>query len=838
MNDFQKAKFKKLFTITSDSFDSKGVLLKKVLDLEPNRCDEDLELSYDDFKEYLYVNGISSVESNLVRLKTNIEKGIKFHYLHSYAKNGKTTFLRRFVEENKDKLVFVVVNFKDFQLSRIDLPHSILSKSLSFLNTMGSVFKDEFVDTLQIVLRHIEENQIEVKVNTIANEFRTDYNFLFHTFRGEFTQFLEHIVDDSRNQSPAKPFPKWNLFSERFNDFVGPLINSNKVNPIELFNFILLVAIKLYGKQNKKLIFIFDNIDDILTNSSEYLTSRLFPQTHTFYSIIRTYINHKNRLLDDEILDNIFFIYSYRTANYVSSMFHLNYNPSANSQKQALLSAPLYRISSIKHAHKIVRKKLDFYDTLCQAFSIEQAKAVNYLQSLISAIETGDSTDNSTIFRLWNGNHYAFVEWLKTISISDNDYYITTNNKIPNYIKLGTLIFHIVNYYTRNRAYHLIPESSIVSAFQYSFTLEDCDDNDLCRCNFLRLFLSYIINYNENNPLSKNDSRFEAGTVIDKGVSLKELLDKFSQFQVNGNPIYSKDNFNELFSRIFLDDIDEFDYFITCVKNTDIHINNSTFFGKKYDFSEEIDLYFKYYKSDTSKLQSLNSIKIYDNQNSKYFLNKIKKHFEFYSCYLIDDSVPLSFNLKVIRSIPEKEVFDDIEFEFNYIVNNLTYVKTVYGKVAKTMKAITRFYINYILAIYPPTEYCNSSYFALNKSFHFADLISKHITYLNQVRLNVIGGNIPFEYQKDLTSQYVKSTDLEVPLEIIQNINGRFIYWIEMYINLFYENFKTIKEAAIKIDKQMDKHSKNTRKEFDKLMEQIRAIKNSNFTDTSIKIEN
>jgi hypothetical protein len=352
----------------------------------------------------------------------------------------------------------------------------------------------------------------------------------------------------------------------------------------------------------------------------------------------------------------------------------------------------------------------------------------------------------------------------------------------------------------------------------------------------LRLFLSYIINYNEKNIKNGNEN-YEAGTVLDKGISLKEILDKFTQFKLNGEIVYNKELFQDLFSKLFHDDIDEFDYFITCIKSTDIRIKDEIFFGKKYDFTEELDLYFKYFKTDESKLQSLKSVRIYYNINSKYFINYIKKHFEFFSCYIQDNSRPLTYNIKVYKTQPVSNLFSDSRFTFNYTINNSENINQVFQRVENTLHSITQFYVNAILPVYPPIEYCKKSNFALNDSFHFDDLISKHVTYIEKVRQHLLNGSIPFSYQKDNSIEFVNSNISEIPIEILQNINGLFIFWIEKYMKLFFSIFSEIKQSAKNYNKKMDYHSKSTKKSFKYLMTLIQKIKSSNFKDFITKVE-
>lgn len=841
--DNQRKRFKKLFTLNYSSIDDNGVLLQKVLNLDPNRVDEEYEMSYDDFNQFLYVKDVKSINTNIERLKKEILKGRKYHYIHSYGKNGKTTFLRRFIKENKDIFTDVFVDFKDFQINRTEKTHSLITKTIEFFDTLLSLYKYDLIENITNVLKHIENTQIDTETNTFYNETRKIYNSLFSSFRVELIDFIDKLIDDSYKELPVKSDSnneyeilikiRINLFKNRFESFIDKLLEDEQLKPIELFNFLIILSIKLYGRRNKKTVIIFDNIDDILTHSSEYLTAQIFPQVYDFVKVLNSYLNISNTLIDDTILDDVCFVFSYRTANYVSSIYHLNHNPSSKDRRQELMNAPVYPLSSVKLTHKIILKKLEFYEKICQSFNITASSYLDSLKTIINSFYHSQD-DYTYIFKLWNGNHHAFNRVFASIILNKSDISILTNSNVSTNIKRGIFIYYITKSYVKDSNLQINTFSTLSSVFQYTFTSELCKNKN-CKCNLLRMFLSYIINHNTQYRKPKEHVNKNLD-IFNKGVSFREVLDELTQFKSNGMLVYNKDMFIELFKKIFHDDIDVFDFLIISYKNTDIEKPIKRF-GKKYDFSSDIELYFKYIDDKTnSELDKLDSIKLYYNSNSEYLLNPFKKNFEFSSSSIPEGVNPLSQNLKVFQS--KKEIlFYDIDFEFEYTFNNNEILKSVFNKIENTINSITEFYLESVFNIYPPLEYCNNSFFALNKVFHYDVLISKHITYIEKVRQAFIFNQINLECQIENLSSFESLFFKQMQNKAKSNLNGRFIYWLHRYIQLFNTNFNRISTLSKLNNYEMDEHSKRTKNSFKDLQNKIDKIKKSKFLDFTTKVE-
>lgn len=832
----QKRRFQKLFNIKYQMNDENGILFRSVLNLDPSVVDEEFHMTFKDFEQYLFVKNVNSFKLNSVRLRQELINGEKYHYIHAWGRNGKTTFIRKFINDNKSKFNFALVDFKDFQINRTEKRHSLTTKTIEFFLVLLSIFGEKLIETMLFALLHIESTQLAIKQSTFSNEQRKNYNFLFSSFRKELIGFVNQVNEEAKKTSGFygdDNQKKVKLFNDKFESFIDSLYQQKELNPIELFNFLLLITIKLYGSNDKKTIVIFDNIDDILTHSSEYLTAQIFPQVYDFIKILNSYLNIQKEYVSDNILDEIYFVFSYRTANYISSIYHINHNPSSKDRRYELMNAPVYALSTVKITDKIIRNRINFYDQICNTFNIEKYAQSSVVEKILHSFYD-EKEDYTYLLKLWNGNHHAFNKVLSSISLQEADISVLIDPNVSTNIKRGIFFYYVTKTYVKDSNHHVNIFSTLSSVLQYTFTSELCEDN-VCRCNLLRMFLTYIINHN-NQYLEPKEHSKKNIDIFNKGVSVREVLDKLTQFKSDGTLVYQKELFEELFNRLFHDDIDVFDYLIICYKNTDLE-NPSKRFGKKYNFIEDLKLYFDNIATKTNGvLNVLDSIKLYYNANSEYLLNPFKKHFEFISCSINNHNNPLPLKMKIFKSTKEK-LFKNLDFEAEHSFNNVILLEDTFEKMEHSIRTITSFYKDSVFEHYPPVEYCERSLFALDKTFHFDAIISKHITYIEKVRQAIRDDNIKIECQLANSTDYEQLFFTKLNKKTKADFSARFIYWIEKYIKLFNETYYSI-EAEAKIQGvNMDSHSQRTLSSFKKLQSKIDKIKKTAFNDFITNIE-
>lgn len=823
MTNEQIKNFKKIFRINDSqiSKESKtGKILTSIIERNMIEVDEKL-LKFKDFETFFYCKSEEWKKTNneLHNMRENIKENVsQFHYVHGHGKNGKSTFIRKLKDKLKDDCNIVELNFKSFDTIP-DAVFGFRNRIIEFFLNLSKDHEERLNDILYEICEHWSKNQIS---NPFQDQSIRDYNSLFETFNKYLCEFISNITKDA-----SSLHPKATLFREKFKDFCEE--NKSRLSTEELFLLYLIADIKLNIADNqKKNIIIFENIDDVLTHLSEYISKEIIIKIHYYFcEVFPYYLNEQKALIAPTVLNNLHFVFVYRTANYLSAMFSICPAPSVQDRNEYLIEAPKYVINSKELSIDIFIKKLDFYEIFCEKLQTSPNAKCQAYKNILQSFknEMRDAVreekegklirEEKFISRLWNGNNIALTKCIVSIlsQISDENQKILSDIDCEYFVKRGFLFFYITKYYSELRRNG--PNSPLFEAFQYIWDINPNKD----KCSLLRLFLTFIINTEGIENCSENKDLYGNGA---------GLFDIFELFSKLG---YDRQDFLELFE-IFSFDIDKFDYFITCLKNTDIENGNEKKLGKKYDFTKELNIFFdkktnrpKTGISEAEK-EALNLIRLYASPNSLFFLDIIKKHFEFTSCLSNKGrtTTPLTFNLKIKRrqeskefEIQSKKVISEISF------NNEIFIKQTFTKTQETTSATVKYYLKHFKNKYSPAEYCNNTKLTLKNRFFFGDIISKHITYLDLVRYELINKRI----------LYTDETNTMNENDIVREINIIFTYWIGKYIELYNSLYEQILKA---VNYSMDKHSISTYESFKILLQKIENIQNNNFIDTITKI--
>jgi len=840
MTEEQKKRFKMLFDVdgitrfnekSGKREDVNGELLKKVIDFNPI---EEHKLPFQYFKEFFYV---PTNNKELLKLKNNINNNIRFHYVTGHGKNGKTTFVKMFKGSNEADYNVFTINFEAKGNIGNDPSHTLRDRLLVlFLDlSRNPIYNNRLNNTILDILDHFKKNKIE-NIDDIP-EINT-YNALFQSFSGKLTGKLNDIRKRHMQRAKDPECKEYILFENEFSDYIKDLYNEKQINTEQLFVLYILCIIKLCESDNKKIVFLFDNIDDVLTHDSDYFSATIIPETYKYcIDILPININSRKVFIKEEILSRLTFIFAYRTANYLSAKYIMYQNPSQSARKNydTLLNAPQYDIQSGNVSIGILSKKMIFYEKLCNHLDIVPSSKLNICKNLLRIFNKKIKTTNPKDYdkatsKLWNGNISTFSKCLNHIvqTASPRSSDLIINNSVETFIKRGIYFHQITQYYYSVDATY--------SAFRNAWNSETSESK---QCNLLRLFLSIVINScsKENNGLTDKN-----------GASLLEIFQTLSTIKnKDGSSCYNKKSFEDMFKN-FEGDIDEFDYFITCVKNTDIvdEFGNRKL-GKKYDFSKELNIFFDNVNLTNKHKAELDSVRVFANPNAFYFLNTIKRHFEFASCLAnsdkkVDDIRPLPTKFQIfacphewVRSFKNGKSEENVIVKYSF--NNRKFLKHTFDRINNIATDIVNFYISNIMNKYPPLEYCSSK-LALNKRFFHGDIISKHIEYIEKVRYGIINKQIPLTIQKNNTSLTINLIDEKELNKILRDINVHFVYYICKYISLYNQLHDNIEKSALQMNKKMDYWSNSTRDSFNKLSVKIENIIKSDFKDFKTKIEN
>ena len=758
------------------------------------------------------------------KLKANIIQGRRYHYIHGYGKNGKTTFNKRFIHENDDVFYPLCIDFSDSAPNNTEYSHRLILVIINYFNAL--VYQhNNCIDIIMECINHISNARLEINTSNPAYKLRTEYLSIFSSIRDQLVEFIIKIRTENNKRQRGNLAE---LFNIRFESFILEEYRKDNLKITnELFYLLLLVCLKIYNEQphNKRLLFIFDNIDDILTTSSEYMSSILIPNIDKFIGIIERFINLNSSFIKEDIISQTSFIFTYRTANYASSMVTIK-NESAKERVDELLAGPVYALSSVNYTNDIIRKKLNFYEDISEVFNFEKSSNFDFLNSILNSYHLNVEKNDKHIAKLWNGNSFAFSKCFyylcqTNIKCTKEDLEALNNDSYRNILR-GIFTHCVVKFYCDDTNTPFSCNSTLLDAFLYIFRREMDEDNV---CNLLRLFLSYIVNFNDRNQ-RQNENVGSNNDIFVRGVGLYDVLKELSKLRHNGKRIYNKKNYIELFKAVFHGEIDSLDYFIVCVKKMNNYQHSP--FIKTYDFTKELDMFFSTKVSEKTKEAHLNSVKIYYNSNAKFFLNIIKKHFEVFSA-ITNNQFPLPLN---IQMFPQQGIIGDFKLEYGF--NNEAILKEVFKVTSNIVKTTVNFYISHVSKIYRPKEFCQDSYFT-DKTFLFSTIIPNHITYIEKTRQLIINQCVGFEFKNKKSDSFLSNKKNVIPTpKMLVDINARFIYWIEEYIKLFKWAYKEIEKATGEIDTS----SEATLKIFNNFEIQIdNKIKRSKYNDFSTKIE-
>jgi hypothetical protein len=122
------------------------------------------------------------------------------------------------------------------------------------------------------------------------------------------------------------------------------------------------------------------------------------------------------------------------------------------------------------------------------------------------------------------------------------------------------------------------------------------------------------------------------------------------------------------------------------------------------------------------------------------------------------------------KSIEIEDIYRNIQgkrelLKYDKIIslNNEECLSKTYSKIEELTKHTVLYFLNTFKSKYTPKQYCETTKFTLNKRFFYADIISKHINYIENARYEIIQKRILFEKNNNCDSLQEK--------DILININ-------------------------------------------------------------------
>lgn len=780
----------------------------------------------DDFFKYFYQeNDIISKAFN--GITHSIENNHRFHFLHSYGKNGKSTFLKFLEyktkkEPGREKWIYLEFDFKreprHLSSSQSDsLKHKCKTFFYHYLlpKPFGTKSSEAFETNLKKLNSFVIDCQEKLGFGTDAPVPNSlNYSRIFDSFISFFRSKSDEFISAAHNSGKRDQFHK---------EIDDKILNLPEDEMGKLLCFIILFLIyqnkseleknRIDEPKRSKLILLFDNLDDIKSNTSVLAYSNSAEYIDGFLK----YLNLKpiREAMGNIPTHDISIIFSYRTANLINAIhnYKKEFNKSEN-ERDTHDYTKTFLISTIKNAPKILEQRVNFYHEVCKSLGIKADPRIDLINRItffsddkieyksgeakrIHFSGKKEAEDFNKIFKLLNGNRTYIVDLIKEQGVVE----LFSNFDLfsEDYLKKGVFIFLFLSILNKRKS------REMHRAVEYLFITFNGDIIQQ-RPSLKRLLLTYIINTTDRNPQSKNFQKVDS--IVGKGVSLLSILEYFEKKSYFED--YTQQDFQEFFDAIFHDEIDDWGHLLTCYKSTKYVDNDGTVrVGKYLNFKDELDIFFS---GDSLKRNKLDSIRFFYNANAEYLINHVIKHFEYYSHF--------EGNAKPLIGYSEFK-FESGRYKFEFEEA----VEKVFKRVTRCITSITNFFIKNHFGSSDALRKFEDSELAVNNRLFYSDVISKHITYLDQFRMGLKEIYLK-EHKED------SSVDLELLLE---NLNEKTSMYIDGYLGLFQMKTLGLKDAGLDLTTNLI----NTRKAFTELQNTINEIKRQNYsTDSFISISN
>lgn len=799
--------------------------LESILNFDFTKRDDKYFTDKDYFK-YLYLKNSSIIDAQH-KIINFIKGNHKYLILHSYGRNGKSSFLNLLEFESNEfskTNINTCFEFFDFQgntnmsNSRRD---SFQNSTHFFFNKF--IFKEntkDFLDERFSIVRELnlwlDNNPIEGRGFDSNKTY--EFNNLFSQFRykiGKVVDFYFQNYDEARH----------NEIKEKTKEDISEILNNlDESQAGELFAYVLLLYLiknKDFFSSNKliqynngnrrKIIFVLDNIDDILSNEAEDIATNYTYYICKFIDLFDSLDVKLNTLLTGfDINTDISLIFSFRTANYVNAIKICKENSESQNNRHGDLfhNAPSIRITSVKDSKSIIKRRYLFYKEMCSKLDLSINPKYKFLEDLLIALENSEYYSTSddaienykdlvNIFRLWNGNReVAFNKYFFTY-LDSLDTIPSMANPGISYLTKGTYINVLLKPFIENNI-----GGTLSDVIQYFFNSFD-HNIQLRRCSLQRLAFSIILNKLQDNDKYLRDITCSQD-LHDKGVSLFELLELIKDIDNEDDEAYSLYEILELLNTVFFEEIDEWSHLLTCTKSTTKIKDDKKVQGKYLNFNEDFEKYKTYKSTDISFLEKtklkneLSEVRFYYNDSCYYLITHVHRHFEYYSLFL-DSEKPLILHYGYEKSGRE------------YIFEFESCIEKVLSKVSEICESTLFFYEDHFYKKYSPLQYTQSVY-ALNKKFYFDDIISKQHTYIEQFRLYIL-----------LYHNFSENRILNRILKV--RANKKLITLIKRYHQLFFKCY--LKLATLSDDLPASLH--NSHKAFTILENKAKKIEEEGY---------
>lgn len=567
-------------------------------------------------------------------------------------------------------------------------------------------------------------------------------------------------------------FDDWDSFLDSIDKHLAPL------NIDQLLSIITLISITRYsiGIAEKKQFFIFDNIDIIQDNEKRVLEDFLTEYSVFIVNMEQVMRDLQKADINIDFYTDMTFIFVMRETTTMLINEHF--------QDRLKNFSEHFDISSDIDKGKIIRKRKDFLENNIIHITNKRLKeGVEYIYNA-----SADYYIRDYIYSLFNNDYKRIIGCIAQICQSNRKSLIDEQLEIidnpVNYDILESL-----KYGSRSILLRLILDNFYDNKYFKTIGLDKSINRSL-KFSPSRIILTYLFGFQ-----SDHNDRFMIHD--DNSILVYELYDELKNFFGESDEISFEIFVNTLWGMFSLRTSNTWNHLVT------------------FDSIKSIS-------KDAIKKAIINKEDMHVRITcaGRYYMRYVCTHFEFFSCRCNRDSYPLF----------SKHNFKYIKFDRQYRFEQI--IQKVYEKVASCChnllvseenNFINNGYYNRFNLL---NDHCFYSVRNTKSSTHGERIIHNHIQYLDAYRLFLING------------QFKNN---------VQPINRTLIYWISRYLDLMKPcekcSLPSCKDCELSTyhksygEGVVSGHfSENNRNLYFELIECVKQIEQSNFTDTSIKV--
>jgi hypothetical protein len=602
----------------------------------------------------------------------------KILFLTGYSGIGKTTFLNRFISSHENEFSYYLLDYNMLPEDIVSDEKHPISDGIKFYIAKNFIPKKSNGqnDWLYKTLNHIYDNESEY------------YQLISTNCIDKIAQFI-----DSHNESRIK--------YRKLNELLSTL---DEMDTFMIFIVILFINADI----NRNIVIAFDNLDIVHLDFITKSFTNDFKKLHNNASALSQNVTLYGRIV--KFSSRYKFVFVLREANFAKNPHIIDVLGSGYK---------LFKLKSDSKVSKdILLRRSKIFDCLCEedeknASSYDENRRKNMLINRIIRVMAGDEYFQNCIVNMFNCDYKKLFENIR--GLLERDFYwrqIEKTFKEPAfnlYEQKGALLYWFINYLVKNEMF-----ANVVRTDRLSDSMGRCDEG--------RMILNYILNIGglnwEKREHNKLCNLFQISLAFYKLFTPRNIVEMlYEQYSMHEKSqwtnlitIYNK----KVCERLDLSEEEELIEELYSIKDSN---------------SENTNRYLEIMKC-------LKNIEIGITPAGYALLKYCLIHYENYSNQIKNEQIELKKPLFLFKNEKKKE-------EYCFKIK----AKSIIDIVEDEANAHNRYYNEYFVKKmnYSDGDFENSEYSfkysrgqkSRNGVYHITRVISSHINYLDNFRLNI-----------------------------------------------------------------------------------------------------